>query len=110
MNLNRSTQATNTAVANFEECTNSESDIEITDHDSDDNNDVESTRDEGSSKVHPQLAKVIRNVVLVSIEGQNQRERLLDICRAADQGEPHIDWISVIFVCMNIYMNKSISV
>ena len=67
----------NIAVADFEEL----------EGESDDNDDY-TTRDEGSSEVHHQLAKVIRNVVLISIEGQNQRERLLDICRAADQGEP----------------------
>ena len=67
----------NIAVADFEEL----------EGESDDNDD-DSTRDEGSGEAHHQLAKVIRNVVLVSIEGQNQRERLLDICRDADQGEP----------------------
>ena len=34
-----------------------------------------------------QLARVIRNVVLGSIDGQSQRERLGQVCMAADQGE-----------------------
>ena len=38
-------------------------------------------------RMRQQLAKVIRNVVLVSIEGRNQRERLKEICTAADHGE-----------------------
>ena len=38
-------------------------------------------------RTRQQLAKVIRNVVLVSIAGRNQRERLKEICTAADHGE-----------------------
>jgi hypothetical protein len=42
---------------------------------------------QGTASCEYQLARVIRNVVLASIDGKSQRERLGQVCSAADQGK-----------------------
>ena len=42
---------------------------------------------QGNAGCENQLARVIRNVVLASIDGRSQRERLGQVCSAADQGK-----------------------